>query len=343
MQQDALNVFEKMPVKKAVIKNIIPSISAMLLVLIYNLADTIFIGQTGDVFQVAAISLAMPVFMLFMSLGTLFGIGGTSVISRAMGMGNKEYAKKVSAFCFWASVFVGISISALLLLFMDDVLGIIGASSDSWDFTKNYLSIVAIAGPFLLVSNSVSNIIRAEGQASKAIFGVMLGNIINIVLDPILILVFDWGITGAAIATVIGNVLGGLYYILYFLRGSSILSISIKDFAVKDRVLRSVLAIGVPASLGTLIMSFSQIIMNGLMSQYRDMAVGVAMKITMIIAMVSIGLGQGVQPLLGYCVDTPAVEISSSDKSIRRQPTEGDSQQMAFPKTDLHRTQIPQL
>lgn len=200
---------------------------------------------------------------------------------------------------------VGISISALLLLFMDDVLGIIGASSDSWDFTKNDLSIVAIAGPFLLVSNSFSNIIRAEGQASKAIFGVMLGNIINIVLDPILILVFDWGITGAAIATAIGNVLGGLYYILYFLRGSSILSISIKDFAVKDRVLRSVLAIGVPASLGTLIMSFSQIIMNGLMSQYSDMAVaavGVAMKITMIIATVSIGLGQGAQPLLGYCV-----------------------------------------
>lgn len=125
------------------------------------------------------------------------------------------------------------------------------------------------------------------------------------ILDPIMILVFDWGTAGAAIATVIGNVVGAVYYIWYFLRGKSILSIHPKDFAVRDGICTSVLAIGIPASLGSLLMSVSQIIVNSQMANYGNMAIagmGVAMKVTMITGMVSIGLGQGVQPLLGYCV-----------------------------------------
>ncbi|MGN0479919.1 MAG: MATE family efflux transporter, partial [Hominenteromicrobium sp.] len=125
------------------------------------------------------------------------------------------------------------------------------------------------------------------------------------ILDPITILGFGWNIAGAAIATVIGNVVGAGYYILYFLRGKSTLSIHPKDFSVRNRVCSGVLSIGIPASLGSLLMSISQIIVNSLMAGYGDMAVagiGVAMKVTMITGMVCIGFGQGVQPLLGYCV-----------------------------------------
>lgn len=301
----SMDVFSKAPVSKAVLKNALPAMAAMLMVLVYNLADTFFIGQTHDALQVAAVSLATPVFLIFMAVGTVFGIGGTSVISRAMGEGRYEYAKKVSAFCMWGCVAVGVVLSALMLIFMDTILGLVGASADTWGFAKTYLTIVVCCGPFVLVSNCYSNVIRAEGQSGKAMMGQLLGNLLNVILDPIMILGFGWNIAGAAIATVIGNVVGAGYYIVYFLRGKSSLSINIKDFTVKDKVASSVLAIGVPAALGSVLMSISQIIINSQMSEYGDMAIaamGVAMKVVTITGMISMGLGQGVQPLFGYCV-----------------------------------------
>lgn len=254
----------------------------------------------------AAVSLATPVFLLFMSVGTVFGIGGTSVISRALGEGRRDYAKKACSFCMWICVAVGVLMSALFLIFMDQILALIGASAETWNYAKTYLTIVSCSGPFVLIANCYFNVIRAEGQSGKAMMGQLLGNLLNVILGSITILVFGWNIAGAAIATVIGNIVGAGYYIVYFLKGSSSLSISLKDFSVKGKVSSGVLAIGVPAALGNLLMSLSSIIMNSQMAKYGDMAVagvgGVAMKVTMMTGMVCIGLGQGVQPLLGYCV-----------------------------------------
>ena len=162
--------------------------------------------------------------------------------------------------------------------------------------------IVSVSGPFVLISNCYSNVVRAEGESGKAMMGQLIGNLLNIILDPILILVFSWNIAWAAIATVIGNVVGASYYILFFVKGKSTLSIHLKDFSVKGKAASGVLSIGIPAALGNLLMSVSSILMNMQMAKYGDMAlagVGVAMKVT---GMVCIGLGQGVQPLLGYCV-----------------------------------------
>lgn len=301
----ANQIFRDAPVPQAVLKNAVPAMLAMLMVLVYNLADTFFIGQTHDALQVAAVSLATPVFLIFMAVGTIFGIGGTSVISRAMGEGRTEYAKKVCSFCMWSCVLVGIALSAFFLIFMDQILGWVGASQDTWDLAKTYLTIVSFCGPFVLISNCYSNVVRAEGQSGKAMMGQLLGNLLNVILDPVMILGFGWNIAGAAIATVIGNVVGAGYYIAYFLRGKSSLSIRLKDFAVGDKVCSGVLAIGIPASLGSLLMSISQIVVNSLMAGYGDMAlagIGVAMKVTMMTGMVCIGFGQGIQPLLGYCV-----------------------------------------
>lgn len=304
-ENNSMEIFENASTRKAVYLNALPAMAAMLMVLIYNLADTFFIGQTHDDLQVAAVSLATPVFLLFMAVGTVFGIGGTSVISRALGQGRKDYAKKVCAFCMWSCVVVGIAMSLLFLIFMDQLLALVGASADTWDYAKTYLTIVSFSGPFVLIANCYSNVVRAEGQSGKAMMGQLLGNLLNVVLDPIMILVFKWDIAGAAIATVIGNVTGAGYYILYFLRGNSMLSIHPKDFAIKEQVASGVLSIGIPAALGSLLMSVSSIIMNSQMAQYGDMALagtGVAMKVTMMTGMLCIGLGQGVQPLLGYCV-----------------------------------------
>ena len=298
-------IFEKAPVSKAVFQNALPAMAAMLMVLIYNLADTFFIGQTHDALLVAAVSLATPVFLIFMSVGTIFGMGGTSVISRALGEGRAEHAKKVCSFCMWSCVLVGVAMSALFLVFMDQILTLVSASPDTWVPAKTYLTIVSLSGPFVLIANCYSNVIRAEGQSSRAMMGQLLGNLLNVVLDPIMILLFGWGIAGAAIATVLGNIVGAGYYLLFFLRGKSSLSISIRDFTVKDKVLSGVLSIGIPAALGSLMMSVSQIVVNSQMAAYGDMAlagIGVAMKVTMITGMVCMGIGQGGQPLLGYCV-----------------------------------------
>ena len=301
----SMELFSSAPVSQAVFKNALPAMAAMLMVLVYNLADTFFIGQTHDALQVAAVSLATPVFLIFMAVGTMFGIGGTSVISRAMGEGRTEYAKKVCSFCMWGCVIVGVVMSACMLIFIDPILSLVGASADTWNLAKTYLMIVVCCGPFVLISNCYSNVVRTEGESAKAMMGTLIGNLLNVVLDPILILGFGWNIAGAAIATVIGNVIGAGYYIAYFVRGKSLLSISLKDFTVKNKVASAVLAIGVPAALGSVLMSVSQIIINSQMAEYGDMAIaamGVAMKVVTITGMVCMGLGQGVQPILGYCV-----------------------------------------
>lgn len=302
---NATELFEKAPVSQAVLKSALPAMAAMLMVLIYNLADTFFVGQTHDAYQVAAVSLAMPVFLMFMAVGTVFGMGGTSVISRALGQGRTDYAKKVCSFCMWGCVVVGVIMAALFLIFMEPILTIVGASEGTWAYAKSYLTIVSFGGPFVLISNAFSNIVRAEGKSAEAMMGQLLGNLLNVILDPIMILLLGWNITGAAIATLIGNIVGACYYILYFVRGKSSLSIHIKELSQPEKVCGPVCSIGIPAALGSVLMSVSQIIINSQLAKYGDMAVagmGVAMKVVTITGMVCMGLGQGVQPLLGYCI-----------------------------------------
>ena len=303
--QNQLELFSSGKVSTAVLKNAIPAMVAMLMVLVYNLADTFFIGQTHDDLQVAAVAMCTPVFLMFMSVGTVFGLGGTSVIARALGEGRTDYARKVSSFCMWSCTVIGIIMAGAFLLCMDGLLTLMGVSPDVWDHAKTYMTIVTFSGPFVILSNCFSGILRAEGQANTSMVGMLLGNLANIILDPIMIIWLNWQIAGAAIATVIGNVLAGLYYLLYYRKGTSLLSIHPRDFSMKEGICKNVLVIGIPASLGSMLMSVSQVLLNGRLMAYGDMPVagmGVASKVTMITGMVCIGLGQGVQPLLGYCV-----------------------------------------
>lgn len=304
-QNNSLEIFESAPIAQAVMKNTIPAMVAMLMVLIYNLADTFFIGQTHNALMVASVSLVTPAFLLFMAIGTIFGIGGTSVISRAMGEGRREYAKKVCAFCMWGCVVAGIVMVIIIFAFMDSILTMLGASTNTMEYAREYLSIVTLAGPCVLISNCYANIIRSEGKAGMAMIGQLGGNLLNVILDPILILGLGWNVAGAAIATAVSNLISAVYYLGYFKFGNSMLSIRLKDFSVKENILTGVLSIGIPAALGDVLMSVSSIILNGQMARYGDMAVagvGVAMKVTMITGMICIGFGQGIQPLLGYCV-----------------------------------------
>ena len=302
--EKSMEFFRNAPVPKAVFSNIIPSIISMLMVLLYNLADTVFIGQTKNALMVTAVSLATPVFLLFMSIGMLFGIGGTSLISRKLGEGDHHMARRASSFCFWGGAVIGIISLVGILLFAEPVARAVGASDDSLEFTKQYLTIVAFGIPFLIISNAFSNIIRAEGHPKTAMTGMIVGNLVNIILDPILILTLDWTVAGAALATVLGNIVSALFYISHLCSKRSMLSIRLKHFTIKRSVSLGVFAIGIPAALNSVLMSTSNIVINKVMADYGDMAVaglGVAMKVNTICVMLLIGVGVGIQPLLGFC------------------------------------------
>ncbi len=303
----SLENFNSMSVSQAVMKNALPAMITMLMFLVYNLADTLFIGMTKDPYQVAAISLCMPLFMLFTAFANIFGLGGTSVIARAAGEGNRELIKNVSSFCTWTGMVLGVMIAAIYLLFSNTILNMLGASSNTFVFAQRYLQIIALSGPFALLSGIFSKLLMADGQPKKAMMGSTLGNLLNLILDPIFILVFHWNITGAAVATLLSNIFAVSYYIYYLkkYKNQSTLSINIKHFSAQSKICTSVLGIGIPAALGALIMGISTMFINKLMAGHGDMAlagIGVATKITMITGMICMGIGQGIQPLLGYAI-----------------------------------------
>lgn len=306
--KNTVEIFENAPIPRAVFVNIIPSIISMIMVLVYNLADTFFIGQTHNDAMVAAVSLATPAFLFFMAVGMLFGVGGTSLISRMLGQGKEKEAKYACSFCFWTGAIIGVIGMLVILIAIGPVSSLVGADPDkvgieTVNYVKEYLRIVALGVPFLVISNTYSSIIRAEGKANKAMMGMILGNVANIVLDPIMILGFGWNVAGAAIATVIGNVLSAVFYLLHYMTGKSLLSINPKYYRVRGGIAKGVMAIGIPASLNSILMSTSNVLINNLMTGYGKLAVaglGVAMKVNMVAVMLLIGVGTGIQPLLGY-------------------------------------------
>lgn len=304
MTDKTTEVFKNAPIPKAVFMNIIPSIISMIMVLVYNLADTFFIGQTDNHHMVAAVSLGTPVFLIFMAVGMLFGVGGTSLISRMLGEGKKDLAKHASSFCFWTGGIIGVIGMVVIWITIDPLCWLIGSDAGNFEYVKQYLLIISVGIPFLVISNCFSNVIRAEGKANKAMVGMILGNLVNIILDPLMILGFGWNVAGAAIATVIGNIVSAVFYIMHFFSKTSILSISPKDYMAKNRIAAGILAIGIPASLNSILMSTSNIVVNNFMKSFEDTAVaglGVAMKVNMVAVMLLIGVGTGIQPLLGYC------------------------------------------
>lgn len=316
--KDNIEVFSSYKVPKAVATMAIPSMLGMLINIIYNLADTFFVGQTGDSNQVAAVSVSMPLFLIFMAIGNLFGVGGCAFVSRSLGEGRQDRVKKISSFSIYTAIAVGVAFGAVFMLARKPVLYLAGASDNTIDYAIDYLKWVILGSPFVVTGITVGNLIRGEGAAKISMFGTVLGQIINIILDPIFILKkgdvlfnvitlpfgLNMGVAGAAIATVIGNICTVAFFLIYFLRGKSILSITPARYTVKEGIAKGVIGVGVPASLNNLIMSLSNIIVNTVLVTYGDNAVaamGVAMKANMLVVMLQIGLGIGVQPLIGYC------------------------------------------
>ncbi|MFR5875583.1 MAG: MATE family efflux transporter [Eubacterium sp.] len=315
--RDNTIIFNEYKIPKAVATLAVPSMLSMLINIVYNLADTFFVGQTNDANQVAAVSVSMPLFLLFLAVGNLFGIGGCAFISRSLGEGKNDKIKTISSFCIYSGIAVSIVIGILFIVFRRPFLYLIGASDYTIDFASDYLFWIAMGAPFVVTAIMAANLVRGEGAAKDSMIGMILGQLANIVLDPIFILSsgdslfgiklpfgFGMGVAGAAIATVIGNILTVIYFLIYFLKGKSILSITPKRFSAKNGIAKGVIGVGMPAALNNLLMSLSNIFINIFLAKYGDSAVaamGVAMKANMLVTLLQIGLAQGIQPLIGYC------------------------------------------
>ena len=303
MTDKKIELFENYPVHKALMTLALPTILGMLVNVFYNMVDTFFVGKTGDPNQVASVSLCMPIYLLLMAFGNIFGIGGGSYISRKLGAKDYESVKKISSFAFYASIIVGFISMAVYLIFMKDILKISGASPNTYQFSKDYLVIVAFGAPFVVNQMAMGQIVRAEGSSKEAMIGMMIGTVVNIILDPIMILYMNMGVAGAALATIIGNACSTVYYIYHILRKKSFLSIHFKDFSMHKDILINVFSIGIPVSINNILMSASNILINNLAAGYSDNVVaglGVAQRIFTLVVLVFIGLSQGLQPFVGY-------------------------------------------
>ena len=173
-----IDIFEKYPVYKALITLALPTILGMLVNVFYNMVDTFFVGQTNDANQVAAVSLTMPIYLVLMSFGSIYGIGGASYISRSLGARNYDKAKQVSSFAFFASVITGFVCMIVFLLFLNNILKLSGASQNTYKFAKDYLLIVAFGAVFVVCQMSLGQIVRSEGSSChynrKCIFNIIL-------------------------------------------------------------------------------------------------------------------------------------------------------------------------
>lgn len=290
-------------VPRAVAAMAIPSVISSLVTVVYNMADTFFVGQTGDALQVAAVSLTNPIFILLMAFANMFGMGGGAMVSIALGEGNGERAKKASSFITWASFVVGVAAAVVLLVFMSPILHLFGADAETYAFAEGYTFYIAWGAPFIIWSAAASFVVRSEGASSEAMIGNMIGTIANIILDPVFVSGLGQGAAGAAIATTIANIMASGYYLWYFLKKSTNLSMHPRYAACGLSTAYHICFTGLPTAIFSALMSVSTVVLNQILVAYGNApvaAIGIVFKANMFITFLQMGLANGVQPLLGY-------------------------------------------
>lgn len=305
-EEDQKELFETAPISKAVLSLAIPTVISQLITVVYNMADTFFVGQLQDPAQVAAATLAMPVFMFLTAFANLFGIGGSSVISRFLGMDRKKDARHCAAFCVWSGVCASILYGLLVWIFHEPLFTLLGASNDTWDYLKSYIFWTVTIGSCPTVMNTeFAHLVRSEGYSKEASIGVALGGILNIVLDPVFIFAFQMQITGAAIATMLSNTCAVIYFLLFLnrIRKKTSITVNPAEISFKAHIPENVLAAGIPSAVMTLMSTISNTVLNNLISGYSTEAIagmGIAKKIDLVAYQIAQGMTQGTLPLIGY-------------------------------------------
>lgn len=296
-------LFKNTSIKRAYFILALPVVMSMAVTIIYNMVDTFFVAKTGNPNLVAGISQGAPIFTLMIAIGDIFGLGGSSVISRLFGERRDKTARYISGYCFYASITCGLVVTALMFIFQTPVLHMLGASPATWKYAREYYLVIAGGATFIIFGLSPNNILRTEGLAPQAMIASITGTGINVVLNPIFIFTCGLGAAGSALATVVSNVIADVLMVYYLRTKSKKLTTSIRETKISGKLQREIYAIGIPASVTNIMVTFATALTNRYLIAYGAnsvAAMGIAMKVNTVIVMVMVGFAFGAQPLIGY-------------------------------------------
>lgn len=307
-QNDKIALFEQTPIPRAVAKLAVPTVMSSLVMVLYNLADTYFVGMLNNPVQNAAVTLAAPVLLAFNAVNNLFGVGTSSMMSRALGRKDYETVYKSSAFGFYCSLMGGLLISLICTLFAKPLLTLLGADAKTMQATEEYMFWTVSCGAAPAILNVVmAYMVRSEGASLHASIGTMSGCILNMILDPIFIMPrgLDMGAAGAGLATCLSNCVACLYFfvLLYVRRKTTFVCVNPRKFCLHKNIVLGICGVGVPASIQNLLNVTGMTLLNNFTSAYGADAVaamGIAYKIYMVPMQIALGFSQGIMPLVSY-------------------------------------------
>lgn len=306
---DKNEVFESLPVPAALRRMILPAAISQIIVLIYNMADTFYIGRTNNPYMLAGASLILPVFNMLLCLASLAGVGGGTLISRLLGTGDQEEARKVSVFSFWLGVVLSLVYGLGLGFFMDPALRFLGAGDSIYLYARQYSFCVIVLGALpTVLSNVLACLVRSIGLSKQAGFGITLGAVLNIILDPVfmyLILPDGQQVLGVGLATLVSNCIACLYFLLtlWHIRDRSLLTADPRVGLPRAENIRAVFSVGIPSATTSFLFDLDYMVIDKLMVGYNEVAlaaIGIVLKVERLPLNTGIGICQGMVPLVAY-------------------------------------------
>ncbi|MEK4061597.1 MULTISPECIES: MATE family efflux transporter [Paenibacillus] len=303
MDAENLYYFEKAPVAKAVAHFAVPMMLGTSMNVIYSILNAYFLGTLHNTAMLTALALTLPLFAIIMALGNLIGMGSGTYISRMLGEKKYDDVKHVSSFAFYSSLVLGLLVMAAGLPLIDPIVHGLGATPDSFGFTKDYVTVMLIGSPFVVLFFTLENIVRSEGAAITSMIGMILSVVVNIILDALVIFVFHWDVIGVASATVISNLVASVYYAFHMGYKSQFLTVSVKWFKATKDILGNVFKIGVPVFIMSIFLGAMSLIFNHFLVEYGDSAVaayGISSRLLQFPEFILMGLCEGVVPLIAF-------------------------------------------
>jgi putative MATE family efflux protein len=282
----------------------IPAIVGMLVTACYNVVDRIFIGHSAGALGIAALTVAFPIMVIQMALAGLIGMGATANISIKLGQGNKEFARRVSGNAVTLLGIETVVFTALGLIFLDPLLKLFGASADVLPYAREYMSIIMLGSVFQFFSFGMNNMMRAEGKPVIAMATMLIGAALNVLLAPLFIFVFGWGMQGAALATVLSQAVSATWIFLHFNQKDNLLKISANNLRLDPEIVRQIIMLGLPIFFVNAAMCAQIAVLNNSLGLYGgDIAIsgmGIVNSISTLIILPILGINQGAQPIIGY-------------------------------------------
>ena len=311
MEQEASSkrIFEELPVAAALRTMVTPTIISQIIVLIYNMADTFYVGRTNNPYMVAATSLVLPVFNITLCLAGISGVGGGALVSRLLGSGQEQEARRVGTFSLYLALVIAAAFSALTALFLQPLLLALGAGENTLTFARQYtLCVIILGGIPTVMSNVISNLVRSVGYSRQAGFGITMGGVLNIALDPLFMFVLlprGYEVLGAGIATCLSNCIACGYFLVVLVRmgKGAIITFQPQVGRASRKSVAEVFAVGIPSAVSTFLFDLDYVIIDKLMVSYHDLAlaaIGIVLKVERLPLNVGVGICQGMMPLVAY-------------------------------------------